>query len=789
MGTRMAPFWPEPIHVLSESATDGFVTVEGRGLQTGRHYSTTLPSRIWTELQPAKEWRPTFGADPGALYLAVEAERLRLAYTCDPLLATNNALIDLVPHQMEAVYDLMLPQPTIRHLMAHDAGAGKTIMCGLLHKELRLRQPCLRTLIVAPAALVPQWQRELGERFFERFEVVGRDEVRRDPRIWADVQQAITSVSFASQEDIRAALASVPWDLVIVDEAHHMAAYERGQTQAYRLGKILSRNTRHLVLATATPHKGDTTNFLRLLQLLDPGIHDPDIVQKGDERIRGTPLMLRRLKEEMVDFQGQPLFKPRVVETRWHSIGENPPELKLYTALTEYVSKTYRAAEKIGGQTRVNVQFAMTMLQRRMGSSFRALEESLKRRRVALESGQDTIQPLDATALWEDAPEGERWKAEAAAEGASPARTRRERQREIAEIDGLLRMLEAVRATGVETKVVKLQSILEEAGVAPGNGEKLLVFTEFRDTLDFLRSLFESWGYSVTQIHGTMDPRDRRKAEQDFRTKCQVMVATEAAGEGINLQFCARMVNYDLPWVPTRLEQRMGRIHRYGQTREARVYNLAAGDTREGHVLGGLMERLDTMRQHMGDQVFDVVSVLIADVDMEDLLREVALSPTTKGSQYDALETLVAATQEGEKRYAAWQEHPHPLDPAKYEALRQASRQFRLTPEYAQHFFVDVLQKMGEAPLAMPDPTKDPGDACTFGFQVLRRPVAETLGVSQGERVALTFSSAVADEQRGVRLVALGSPMFDGLLQLATEQWGGTLQEGAVFLDVELPAG
>ncbi len=153
-----------------------------------------------------------------------------------------------------------------------------------------------------------------------------------------------------------ASLANVPWDLVIVDEAHHMAAYEKTETLAYRLGRILSRNTNHLVLATATPHKGDPKNFLRLLQLLDEGIHDPAIVNHREPGRRGNPLMLRRLKEEMVDFDGNQLFKPREVETRVHSIGKNPPEMELYTALTEYVNKTYRAAEKAGGQVKVNTR-------------------------------------------------------------------------------------------------------------------------------------------------------------------------------------------------------------------------------------------------------------------------------------------------------------------------------------------------------------------------------------------------------------------------------------------------
>lgn len=782
------PYWPEPVGVLSVEHVDGFTTIEACGLHTGRHYSTTLPQEDWKAIAPTREQVPAFDAPPVEFRLALEAERLRLAHACDPLLATNNSLVDLLPHQMEAVYKVMLPQPTIRHLMAHDAGAGKTVMCGLLHKELRMRTPSLRTLIVAPAALVVQWQRELREKFLEDFQVIDRERLNAAGNVWAETQQAITSVSFASQRDVRASLANVHWDLVIVDEAHHMAAYTTHSTQAYRLGTILSRQCRHLVLASATPHKGDPDNFLKLLQLLDPAIHDPGIVQRGADGQRGNPLMLRRLKEEMVDFCGEPLFKRREVETYLHAITENPPELALYTALTEYVNKTYRAAEKIGGQVKVNVKFAMAMLQRRMNSSFYALEQSLARRRDALAKQQVVAAVAPTEGYVEDAPEQERWEVEAQRETASPARTRKEREREISEIDGLMVHIQMVRDTAYETKLAKLQDIMRDAGVEPGNGERLLVFTEFKDTLTFLRSRFEEWGYAVTQIDGTMPHDLRRRAEKDFATKCQVMVATEAAGEGINLQFCARMVNYDIPWVPTRLEQRMGRIHRYGQKRVARIYNLVAADTREGYVLRGLLERLQTMRTHLGDQVFDVVSTLVADADVEELLNEVALSPETEASQYEALQAILTATEAGEERWRQWEEHPHPLDPQEFEPLRQASKQFRLTPEYAQHFFVDVLRALNETPEAESDGA-DPGDAECITLQVRRPSVAQRLGLPRDTRLRFTFVRDHSGNAPPPCYIALGSELLDRALATARAEWSHLLDQGASFMDRSLAPG
>ena len=714
--TLHSPFWPEPVAVLAVHGEEGaaVVTVEAVGLGSRLHYTTSLPAADWQALQPDAH-ATTFDAPAQPFRLALEAERLRRAYTADPLLAANNARVDLLPHQMEAVYGVMLPQPRIRHLLAHDAGAGKTIMGGLLYKELAGRRPELRTLIVAPAALTRQWQRELRDKFLVEFEIADRDSLRGDLQFWATAPRLITSTPFARQPDVQATLANVPWDLVIVDEAHHMAGYEDRQTLAYSLGRILARNSRHLVLATATPHKGDRANFLKLLQLLDGDIHDPAIANQRLPGQRGNPIMLRRLKEEMVDFDGRPLFHERRVITRLHAIEHNPPEMALYAALTRYASDTYQAAARIGGVTRVNTQFAMVILQRRMASSLAALEQSLIRRRdnLLLGAAGDAGELRWADA--EEAAEAQRWQQETAAELASPARTQAEREREAAAIDGLLDLLDAVRRTGRETKVEKLREVMAEAGMAPGNAEKLLVFTEAMDTLRFLRRLFEDWGYTVTQIDGSMDMAARLRAEDDFRRRCQIMIATEAAGEGINLQFCARMINYDLPWVPTRLEQRMGRIHRYGQERVAHIYNLAAADTREGAVLAGILERLEEMRRDMGDGVYDVVSDLFGDAAVAQLMAGVATAAPVDDAHDRALRVLREAMERGRQRSARERELPPPIDRERFRRMQEASRQSRLTPEYAQHFFVDALHALQEAPLAAGEEQgREPGDAAVL---------------------------------------------------------------------------
>lgn len=784
------PHWPEPITVIAQATSAyGFVTVEAVGLHTQRHYTTTLPLATWQAIQP-QPVDYSFAAPAEQLGLAVESQRLRLAYAADQLLAANNAKVHLLPHQVEAVYGYLLPQPRIRHLLAHDAGAGKTVMAGLLYKELASREPGLRTLIVVPAALTVQWQRELREKFLVEFDIVEREQLRDNGHIWLDSSRLITSLPFARQAEVLATLTNVPWDLVIVDEAHHLAGYERRETQAYRLGRVLAQNTRHLILATATPHKGNATNFLKLLQLLDEGIHDPDIVNRKAPGQRGSPLMLRRLKEEMVDFEGQPLFKRRDVETRCHTIADNPPELALYTALTDYVSKTYRAAERIGGLVKVNTEFAMVILQRRMASSFVALKESLLRRREGL---FQAVKPAGLELEWaelEEQPEAGRWEQERQAELVTPAQTEQERQKEIARIDDLLEKLAAIGRSGQETKITALQKILDEIGIAPGNNEKLLVFTEFKDTLDFLRELFEQqWGYSVTQIDGSMSHEQRQQAEADFQQRCQIMIATEAAGEGINLQFCAYMVNYDLPWLPTRLEQRMGRIHRYGQNQEVRIFNLVAADTREGAVLGGLLLRLDGMRKHLGDQVFDVVSALISDVQLEHLLAEVAIAPTTEAAQDKALLAVYQALQQGAARYQQWRdEQPLAIPVEQFRQLQQASRQSRLTPEYAQHFFVDALTELHEAPLDADTIGQPAGDAAIVDLTLHRTGIAQALGLPAHKPLLFSFREG-APNREGVQFLALGTAVFDRLLRLVDERWGAALRQGTKFMDVSLPPG
>ncbi|MBU1747097.1 MAG: DEAD/DEAH box helicase, partial [Chloroflexi bacterium] len=632
------PHWPSRVRVVRvEPRGATRVLVEAVTLdEHARLISRLLKHEDLAGLAVEAETdRPTLTGDPAGFRLAAEATRIRLAYTHDPQFAVSVARIDPLPHQLEAVYHYMLRQPRLRFLLADDPGAGKTIMAGLFLKELKLRGAITRTLIVAPANLAPQWQRELITKFDEPFDLVDRAALNaRGSRAWEIADQCVVSLDFAWRADVLESLARAHrWDLVIVDEAHKMAAYQRGskleRTRRYRLGEFLTDHTEHLLLLTATPHKGDPENFRLLLQLLDPDLFaDTEILARAVRR-QENPIFLRRLKEDMKGFDGRPLFPPRHVHTL--GVELTPAEQRLYEDVTRYVTVNFNRAL---AEDNRNVTFALIVLQRRLASSIRAIQRSLENRRDRLATLRDEVQAnpdLLAAArrgdpapdeLSEDAPEQERWEAEERALRFTVARNLGELEAEIAILSSLAAQAQAVEERGPERKLDELRQVIANIDLFH-SGEKLLIFTEAKDTLDYLAENLVDWGLTVTSIDGTMAPPERYRAEQTFHDAVQVMVATEAAGEGINLQFCHLMINYDLPWTPTRLEQRMGRIHRYGQQYEVYIYNLVATSTREGMVLHALLDKLERMREGLGqDRVFDVVDQLLEGVPLERLIRD-----------------------------------------------------------------------------------------------------------------------------------------------------------------------
>ena len=618
-----SPRFPEAVKVFRIDSTGGTrLTVHAVGVDSGTYYNRALTRIEVEELKPQSSQLPALAGDASRFKLAAEAYRIRLAHLYDPLFAVSVSKIDPLPHQLEAVYEYMLPQPALRFMLADDPGAGKTIMAGLLLKELKLRGVVNRILIVVPSPLRTQWRRELHEKFDEHFDIVERATLNAlgIERTWMVTHQAIVSIDFVKQPDVLDGIAiSDMWDLIIVDEAHKMSAYRRGPTkiersQRHRLGEILSERAERFLLMTATPHKGDTENFRLLLALIDSDLFANEQILQGAVARKENPIFLRRLKEDMRHFNGKILFPPRyAITVRYKLEGE---ELDLYERVTHYVENNFNRA--MSDENR-NVTFALIVLQRRLASSVRAVGRSLENRHKRLISLRtDVLRDPDELERMrkerfeivddKDMTEEKRWELEQNALRFTVAQNIDELNNEIEQLEELIELAKQVETRQPERKLRELRGVVQKLDIEQPD-EKLLIFTEAKDTLDYLIEHLNAWQVTTVTIHGRMKPEERVAAEDIFRSdEVRVMVATEAAGEGINLQFCHLMVNYDIPWNPTRLEQRLGRIHRYGQDREVFMYNLVAINTREGRVLEAVFNKLEQMRKEMGsDRVYDVI--------------------------------------------------------------------------------------------------------------------------------------------------------------------------------------
>ena len=591
----------------------------------------------------------SYQGDGKLLRTALQAYSLGIGYEFDPYFGVSISRVDPLPHQLEAVYEHFLKLPSVRFLLADDAGAGKTIMAGLLVRELKLRGLIERTLVVCPANLAFQWQRELKEKFDEKFLVLKGGDLRDQFGVnqWIEQHQIITSLDLAKRTEILPGLRQVRWDLVIVDEAHRMSARdETHKSQRYRLGELLRDSTDHLLLLTATPHKGDPQNFTLFLQLLDPDAYaDVVSIREAMQRQR-APFYLRRTKETMVYFpervadgtwSAKPVFTKRIARTA--AFAMDGPEFDLYREITRFVKRRSAHAAAEGDDPRARaVRFLMTLYQRRLASSTYALRRSLQNRAKRLDEGLKQARELVQTAPpdlpgWDELDEyedSERERLERMLEAVTLAGNADQVREEIAELRDLAENAKSVEASGREAKLGELRAILQEQGFFDRPDQRLLLFTEFKDTLDYLRERLEAWGFRVGCIHGGMKPGSRDEpgtrlhAEQQFREGAiQVLVATEAAGEGINLQCCHILFNYDIPWNPNRLEQRMGRIHRYGQRRDCLIFNFVADNTVEGHVLQRLLAKLQEIRDALDDDaVFNVVGEVLPAAHIERVLRE-----------------------------------------------------------------------------------------------------------------------------------------------------------------------
>ncbi|HOI25200.1 MAG TPA: helicase-related protein [Caldisericia bacterium] len=736
------------------------------------------------------------------IFLGIETLRYRYASLYDPLLAMNTSKVDPLPHQIEAVYGYVLKLPRIRFLIADDPGAGKTIMAGLIIKELKIRNMVKRILIVTPGHLKDQWRRELKDRFEENFIVIDRaisDAFYRD-NVWQRENQMITSIDFAKRDEILPSIGTAHYDLIIVDEAHKMSATKYGEnlskTGRYKLGERLSRSSDHLLFLTATPHKGDPDNFRLFLDLLEPGFFATNDMVKESLKNKDNPLFIRRVKEDLKDFEGKPLFLPRYTTTVSFELKtESPAEQELYNELSEYVNTEYNKA--LQGDKKRNVAFALVILQRRFASSVYALFRSLERRKEKLQSLLDHFSEykdkleknidMDLEEV-EDFSEEERWKEEEKWETLSVSENEEELRKEIQILKVLMKQAEDIIKSENEIKLKKLRETLNKLYQTDtqDRNKKVLIFTESKDTLTYLVKKVTDWGFKVNFIHGGMNLESRVEAESIFKNESDLMIATEAAGEGINLQFCHLMINYDIPWNPNRLEQRMGRVHRYGQKYEVNIYNLVATDTREGQVLTLLFKKLEEIKETMGnDKVYDVMGDVLADVDLSQLMIEAASScrnmeDILKSINIKIDKEYVQRVKENLSESLATRY----IDYTRIKEMADKAKEHRLIPEYTENFFKKTFQVL-EGKIK---PIKDNVysiDSVPFVLKQVaeRDQIKKVFGSLLRRYPKVTFDKEISYRNGDTEFVTFGHPMFEAMLTYTMETFAPLIYKGATFLD------
>ncbi len=785
------PFWQENVRVISTNIIgQSQIKIEAVGIETNRYYNPVLSEEDVKNIEILEEKLFTFSANGESLFLYLESHRIRNAFQFDPLYAVSISQIDPLPHQIEAIYHHILQNTRIRFLLADDPGAGKTIMAGLLIKELKYRGLVERTLIVVPGHLKDQWLREMKDRFQERFSIVDRGVMDAEwgKNVFTDRNQIIISMDFAKQDDVMLALKDSKWDLCIVDEAHKMSAYKYGEktnkTNRYNLGELLSPISTYLLFLTATPHRGDPENFRLLLELLEPGFFaDVNMLSESIQN-KDNPLFLRRLKEDLKNFDGTPIFPPRKVETPKYYLSDD--EKKLYNAVTEYVEKHFnKALEK----EKRNVTFALTILQRRLASSARAIRKSLERRYERLKDLYGKGKLLQDVGYdedyLEDLEEKERWrKEEELLEKLTSAETLEELKEEIEKLSELVVLAKEVEKKEIETKLNELRKVMD-AEKLHQTGTKLLLFTESKDTLEYLVEKLKKWGYSVTFIHGGMNLDARIKAEAEFKNQAQIMVSTEAGGEGINLQFCWLMVNYDIPWNPNRLEQRMGRVHRYGQQHEVHIYNLVAVDTREGRILERLFNKLTQIREHLGsDRVFDVIGEVLVGKSLKDLIVDAIANRRTMEDILKDFERIPDEEAINRVRMASFEAiATRHIDLTKILGEQRKAMENRLVPEYVEEFF-----KKASKVLNIKMDKKEDGlwRINSVPFEIRNQPYDFKIkfGEVQKEYEKISFDKEKAFKTQA-EFVAMGHPLLEAIVSIIISQYTKNATEGATFVDPE----
>jgi superfamily II DNA or RNA helicase len=817
-GIQLKGRWSRPVELLSlkmlgASAASIVVRLSDGAVTEEMLFADDLGTTVTIVDDATAPWSLT--ADPIQFKLATEALRIRMAGVCDPMLAVATSDISPLPHQIRAVYGELLPRTPLRFLLADDPGAGKTVMAGLYAKELILRGDLARMLIVAPGGLVDQWQDELDSKFGISTALLTRELI--DAAIDGDPFGAHPFLiarmdQLARADDLLDRLANSEWDLVVVDEAHRMSANwwggELRKTRRFNLGQLLGSITRHLLLMTATPHAGNEENFQAFLSLLDPDRFEGQARSGVSADTSG--LMRRMVKEELLTFEGRPLFPERVAETVPYALSTG--ERELYDAVTHYVREEMnRADRQSDSPQRRTVGFALTVLQRRLASSTHAILRSLERRQARLATKRADMASgkfsqaeerlrLPSADQFDDPDEysAEEFEhiEEEIVDAATAARTVAELDVEIALLDNLVALAKRVRDSGVDRKWAELSSLLTDKALlrsADGSPRKLIVFTEHRDTLDYLarqiRNVLGDDG-AVLTIHGGTRRTDRKVVRELFTQEPsrQVLVATDAAGEGLNLQAAHLMINYDLPWNPNRLEQRFGRIHRIGQQNVCRLWNIVADETREGQVFVRLLEKMEQQRKAYGGRLFDVLGEAFTETPLRTLLMD-AIRYGDDPARIAEIERVVdARVSEGcEELVQDRALARETLDPVVLDRLRRQmddAMARRLQPHYIEAFFTDAFGRLGGR-LAKRERGRFQisNVPAVLRNRQVRREHAGRPVVRAYERVTFEPSEISSREGRQAELLAPAHPLFDSVLDATVERASGLLEIGTTLFD------
>ena len=685
-----------------------------------------------------KPW--SFDATGDDYKLGLEAYRISQAALFDPMMAVHTSNVEPLPHQISAVYESMLNKQPLRYVLADDPGAGKTIMAGLLIRELIMRADAKRILIVSPGSLTEQWQDELLEKFGLQFEIFSKEKQEQcaSGNFFEEVDRLVCRLDQLSRnEDFQEKLKNTEWDLIIVDEAHKLSANYSGnkvkKTKRFQLGEMLGSITRHFLLMTATPHNGKEEDFQIWLSLLDSDRFYGKF-REGVHKVDVSDMMHRVVKEELLKFNGKPLFPERIAYTANYRLSD--AEAALYAQVTDYVRNEMNRAEALADKKRKGtVGFALTQLQRRLASSPEAIYQSLKRRTKKLENHLkemklavrgEQIKPSDFAKIMQykhTIPDDEKYfddlddelnaeeyeeLSEQVVDQATAAETIPELEKEIERLKDLEARALLVVRSGSDRKWEELSRLLQdtrEMFTAEGNRRKIIIFTEHKDTLNYLVTRMTDLlggGDAIKAICGSTNRDERRKIQEEFRNNPDVLilVATDAAGEGVNLQNANLMVNYDLPWNPNRLEQRFGRIHRIGQTEVCHLWNMVANETREGDVFQKLFEKLEAEKKALGGKVFDILGEAFENVSLKHLLIKAIRygeSEETRAKMDQEIDNALDTDRLKEivKRNALVEQHMglEQLYAVKEEMEKAEAR--KLQPYFIRSFFIEAFKRLG----------------------------------------------------------------------------------------------